>query len=98
MIGIRREHKSPVAIAVFPSGPGDWMIVKEKKPMMRSNKYWKSYSVHRCVCKDLRVSTGEKEVCNLDMDEVGERRLRSLDRSLRRMRCGTRSWNERHGT
>jgi hypothetical protein len=39
---MRREHKSPVAMAVFPSGPGDWMIVREKMPTISSNRYWKS--------------------------------------------------------
>lgn len=62
------------------------MIVREKMPTISSNKYWKSYTVHRWVCKDLRVSAGEKEVCRVAMEEVGDKRLRSLERSLRRMR------------
>jgi hypothetical protein len=41
---------------------------------------------------------GEKEVCNEAIDVAGEILLRSFDRSLRLMRCGMRSLNDRHGT
>lgn len=75
-----------VAIVVFARGPGDWMTVKEKMPMIKSNKYWKSYKVHRCDCRARKVSTGEKEVCNDEIEEVGDKRLRSFERSLRRTR------------
>lgn len=29
-------------MAVFARGPGDWMTVKEKMPMINSSRYWKS--------------------------------------------------------
>lgn len=73
-------------MAVFAKGPGTSITVKEKIPRTNSNKYWKSYNVQRWPCNDLSVSTGEKEVCKDDMDEVGDSRLRSLDRSFRRIR------------
>ena len=44
---MRRENRRRVKMAVFPNGPGDWIEVKEKIPMIRSSKYWKSYIVHR---------------------------------------------------
>jgi hypothetical protein len=47
VIGRRREKRRRVAIEVLPNGPGDWMIVKEKKPRIRSSRYWKSYIVQR---------------------------------------------------
>ena len=39
VMGISRENRSRVAIAVFASGPGASMRVKEKMPMISSNKY-----------------------------------------------------------
>lgn len=65
------------------------MTVKEKKPRIRRSRYWKSYMVQRCDWSDRSVSTGEKEVCRVEMVEVGDMRLRSFERILRRMRCGT---------
>lgn len=41
-MGRRRETSSPVNIAVFPNGPGDSIIVKEKMHTINSSKYWKS--------------------------------------------------------
>jgi hypothetical protein len=88
-MGRRREQRSRVAIEVLPNGPGDWMMVKEKKPRIRSSRYWKSYIVQRWDWSDRRVSTGENEVCSVEMEEVGDMRLRSFERILRRIRCGT---------
>lgn len=42
MIGRSREKRRRVAMAVFASGPGDWMTVNEKMPMINSSRYWKS--------------------------------------------------------
>jgi hypothetical protein len=41
------ENKRRLEIAVFPSGPGDCMTVREKMPMISNRRYWKSYTVHR---------------------------------------------------
>lgn len=73
-------------MAVFARGPGASIMDREKMPTISSSKYWKSYNVQRWLCNDRRVSTGEKDVCKLDIDEVGDSRLRNLERSLRRMR------------
>lgn len=80
-----------VNMAVFPKGPGDSMTVNEKIATINNSKYWKSYVVHRWLCSDRSVSTGENEVCKEDIDEVGDILLLSFDRIFRRMRCGTRS-------
>lgn len=71
---------------VFASGPGVWMKVKEKMPTTSNNRYWKSYNVRRWAWRSRSVSMGENEVCSEAMDEVGDIRLRNLDRILRRMR------------
>jgi len=47
VMGRRSEKRIIVEMAVLASGPGDCMTLKEKMPMIRSNKYWKSYTVHR---------------------------------------------------
>jgi len=89
---------SRVDTAVLTRGPGTSMTLSEKMPTIMSSRYWKSYSVQRCACSDLRVSKGENDVCRADIEDVGETRLRNLDRNLRLMRWGTSSWMERHGT
>ena len=39
VIGRRRETSSMVNMAVFPRGPGDSMIVKEKMTRIKSSRY-----------------------------------------------------------
>jgi hypothetical protein len=43
------------------------------------------------------VSTGEKDVCSAVMDDAGDSRLRSFERSFRRKRCGKKSLMVHHG-
>jgi hypothetical protein len=43
------------------------------------------------------VSVGEKDVCRVVMEEAGDWRLRSFERSFRRNLCGTKNLIVRHG-
>jgi len=47
VMGISSENRRRLEIAVFPSGPGDCMTVREKMPRISNRRYWKSYTVHR---------------------------------------------------
>lgn len=73
---------------VFASGPGDWMMQREKMPSTTSTRYWPSYMVHLWACNALRVSRGENEVESRVMEEEGDVLERSLDLMRRRRREG----------
>ena len=85
-------------MVVLTSGPGDSMIHNEKMPRTARYKYWLSYTVHRCDCREHRVSMGKNEVWSAVREEAGDSRFRSLERSLRRNLWGRRTCIDRHGT
>ena len=84
VMGRTREVSSSDATAVLTNAPGCSIMHSEKIPSMASIRYWPSYAVHRCDCKDRRVSAGEKEVCRVVIVEAGDCRFRSFERSFRR--------------
>ena len=59
---------------------------RAKMPMIAKGRYWPSYIVHLCACRDFNVSNGEKDVCKEESDEAGDCRFLSFDRNLRRSR------------
>lgn len=97
VMGRTRERSKNDATAVLTSAPGDSMMQSENMPRIARRRYWPSYSVHRWHCRERNVSAGEKEVWRAVIEEAGDWRLRSLERSFRRIRCGTKSLIVRHG-
>jgi hypothetical protein len=73
------------------------MTQRENIPRNASSRYCPSYSDQRCDCNARMVWAGEKDVCKLVIEDVGDCRFRSFDLSLRRILCGTRSCIDRHG-
>lgn len=84
VIGRTSEARSNVATAVLTRGPGDSIMDKEKMPKKARSNQCPSYIVHLCACKDLRVSNGENDVCNAVIEDAGDCRFRSFERSFRR--------------
>ena len=97
VIGRSNDDSSSVAMAVLPIGPGVSIMLKQNTPRIAINTHCPSSTDHLCACSALNVSMGEKEVCREANELAGDCRLRSLLRSLRRRRCGTRSCNDFHG-
>ena len=77
-------------MAVLTNGPGDEIMHKENMPSTVRMRYWPSHTDHLCLRNEIRVSAGWREVLSSVMAEVGDCRLRTLDRNFRRIRCGMR--------
>ena len=96
-MGSSKEVSKSVAKAVFPIGPGESIMLRQKTPRIAIKTHCPSLTDHRCDCSALIVSAGENEVCRAASELAGDWRLRSLLRNLRRSRWGTRSCNDFHG-
>ena len=85
VIGSSNEVPINVATSILARGPGDSIMLNEKIPKNARMSHCPSCHVHLCCCKDLRVSAGEKDVCKAVIEDAGDSRLRSFERSFRRI-------------
>ena len=90
VIGIMSNVVMPATIRVLTSGGKLWFRYSEPAAIVNQNKCCRSYSVHRCANSFIIVFVGSTEVCREANDEAGDCRLRILEASFRRRRCGIR--------